>query len=66
MGHNERAANGQQCLNCLSQQMGQPHTDYEKRDFKQVWCDVKLPSGEKKQCESHFEFDELVKVYMEQ
>jgi hypothetical protein len=25
MGHNGFAANGQQCLNCLSQQTGQPH-----------------------------------------
>jgi transposase len=25
MGHNKMAANGQQCLNCLSQETGQPH-----------------------------------------
>jgi hypothetical protein len=29
------------------------------------WCEVTLPSGEKKVCKSGEEFDELVKVYME-
>src|SRR5579864_2415491 len=33
MGHNGFAANGQQCLNCLSQQTGQPHLDSLFRNF---------------------------------
>jgi hypothetical protein len=30
-----------------------------------MFCTVKLPSGESKRCQSHEEFDNLVKVYME-
>jgi hypothetical protein len=34
-------------------------------EVKPFQCEVTLPSGEKKNCESSDEFDELVKVYLE-
>ncbi|MGB7848670.1 MAG: hypothetical protein WBL63_23865 [Candidatus Acidiferrum sp.] len=43
------------------------HTDPSRkhREVAPVWCMVVLPSGEERMCKSDEEFEELIKVYME-
>jgi len=43
------------------------HTEKDKKywEVPPFQCEVNLPSGEKKICNSREEFDELIKIYME-